>query len=375
MKTLVFFVGFMAANPINFFLLNEVLDENKSFSDDYLKMMLLSPSLLGKSQTQACQMDALLPYLLMNNGENENSKIIMMMMLQNPNISVENILPYIMFENGKVDMESLFLLTTVIQNSCNNTNDQLNMLLPLLLLKNEDEDKRKRRETEESAFKQELKMLLLMQTMSEGNNGLDVNLISPYLILKDGMESNDDENLLLMVLMNSVSSEMDSEDGFRDNFNLLLPLLLESDNASDSSDMLFILMAMQSQAPGTNVSSNTLLPLLLMETQSNNELLIFFMAMINNKKCEQPAEKETSVIQNERVQKSGWISQEPLVLEPMQLPIKPIKTVDPPIETDYRTWKVNLDGSRTIIYSNDGYSGNQNYAQLQIPFIYEGSGY
>ena len=375
MKTLVFFVGFMAANPINFFLLNEVFDENESSSDDYLKMMLLSPSLLGKSQTQACQMDPMLPYLFMNNGGNENSKIIMMMMLQNPNISMENILPYIMFENGKVDMQSLFLLTTVIQNNCNNTNDQLNMLLPLLLLKNEDEDKRKRRETEESAFKQELKMLLLMQTMSEGNNGLDINLITPYLVMKDEMESNDDVNLLLMVLMNSVSSEMDSEDGFRDNFNLLLPLLLESDNASDNSDMLFILMAMQSQAPGTNVSSNTLLPLLLMETQSNNELLIFFMAMINNKKCEQPAEKETAVIQNERIQKSGWISQEPLVLEPIQLPIKPIKTVDPPIETDYRTRKVNLDASRTVINSNDGYSGNQNYAQLQIPFIYEGSGY
>ena len=368
MKTLVFFVGFMAANPINFFLLNEVFDENESSSDDYLKMMLLSPGLFGKSQTQACQMDPLLPYLLMNNGGDENSKIIMMLMLQNPNTSMENILPYIMFENGEVNMESLFLLTTVIQNSCDSTNDQLNMLLPLLLLKSEDQ--RRRGETE--GFKEDLKMLLLMQTMSEGNNGLDINLITPYLVLKDEMESNEDVNLLLMVLMNSVSSEMDSEDGFRDNFNLLLPLLLESDNASDNSDMLFILMAMQSQAPGTNVSSNTLLPLLLMETKSNNELLIFFMAMINNKKCEQPAEKETAVIQNERVHKSGWISQEPLVLEPMQLPIKPIKTVDPPIQRDYRTRKVNLDGSRTIIDSN---SGDQNYVQLQIPFIYEGSGY
>ena len=57
-------------------------------------------------------------------------------------------------------------------------------------------------------------------------------------------------------------------------------------------------------------------------------------------------------------------------MQPM--PIQPIKTVDPPIDTAYRTWKVNLDGSRTIIDSN---SGDQNYVQLQIPFIYEGSGY
>ena len=367
MKLFAFFVGVLVANPISFLLLNEVFEENESSSDDYLKMMLLSPGLFGKSQTQACQMDPLLPYLLMNNGGDENSKIIMMLMLQNPNTSMENILPYIMFENGEVDMESLFLLTTVIQNSCDSTNDQLNMLLPLLLLKNEDQ--RRRRETE--GFKEELKMLLLMQTMSEGNNGLDIDLIMPYLVLKD--ESNDDENLLLMVLMNSVSSELDSEDGFRDNFNLLLPLLLESDNGQDNSDMLFILMAMQSQAPGTNVSSNTLLPLLLMDTESNNQLLIFFMAMMNNKKCERPAAKETSLIQNERIQKSGWNTHEPLVLEPMQpMPIQPIKTVDPPIETAYRTWKVNLDGSRTIIDSN---SGDQNYVQLQIPFIYEGSGY
>ena len=102
MKLFAFFVGVLVANPISFLLLNEVFEENESSSDDYLKMMLLSPGLFGKSQTQACQMDPLLPYLLMNNGGDENSKIIMMLMLQNPNTSMENILPYIRVFCGKL---------------------------------------------------------------------------------------------------------------------------------------------------------------------------------------------------------------------------------------------------------------------------------
>ena len=391
MKTVLLFLGLVVASPIHFLFLKEAFESDDSSTDDFMKMMLLSPGLLGKSETQARQMNPMLPYMFMNKGNDENSKIIMMLMLEDPNISLDNILPYIMLQNGEIDMKSLFLVTTVMQKSCESTNDQLNMLLPLLLFRNEEQNRRKR-ETEESTLHEKLKMLILMQAMSEGNNGLDINLIMPYLMMNHGTKTNDEDNLLLMVLMNSISSKMNSKDGFRDNFNLLVPLLLEPEDKDFDSDMLFVLMAMQSQAPDSGVSSNTLLPLLLMDAESNNEQLIFFMAMMNNIKCHQSIRVvlETPVIKNVDVQKAGWTFKEPLVLEPMQLPIQPIKsianeptsihsseTTHPETEHVYRTWRVNLDGSRTLIDSNSSNSGYQttNEAQIDVTDKIEGSGY
>ena len=79
---------------------------------------------------------------------------------------------------------------------------------------------------------------------------------------------------------------MDSSTGFANNFNMLLPLLLGSENGDDGdSDMLFILMAMQSQSPGSSMGSNAMLPLLLMDSESDNSELIMFMAMMNNQNC------------------------------------------------------------------------------------------
>ena len=240
MKTVLLFLGLVVASPIHFLFLEEAFDSDDSSADDFMKMMLLSPGLLGKSETQARQMNPMLPYMLMDKGNDENSKMIMMLMLQDPNISLDNILPYIMLENEEIDMKSLFLVTTVMQKNCESTNDQLNMLLPLLLFRNEEKNRRKR-ETEESTLNEKLKMLILMQAMSDGNNGLDINSIMPYLMMNYETEANDEDNLLLMVLMNLISGEMDSKDGFRDNFNLLVPLLLGPEDREFDSDMFFIL--------------------------------------------------------------------------------------------------------------------------------------
>ena len=318
MKTVLLFLGLVVASPIHFLFLEEAFDSDDSSADDFMKMMLLSPGLLGKSETQARQMNPMLPYMLMDKGNDENAKIIMMLMLEDPNISLDNILPYIMFENEEIDMKSLFLVTTVMQKNCESTNDQLNMLLPLLLFRNEEQNRRKR-ETEESILNEKIKMLILMQAMSDGNNGLDINLIMPYLMMNYETEANDEDNLLLMVLMNLISGEMDSKDGFRDNFNLLVPLLLGPEDREFDSDMLLILMAMQSQSPDSGVSSNTLLPLLLMDTESSNKQLIFFMSMINNRKCHQSIARQpvvvvhllTPVIKSVDVQKSRWTSKDP----------------------------------------------------------------
>ena len=49
--------------------------------------------------------------------------------------------------------------------------------------------------------------------------------------------------------------------------------------------MLFVLLAMQSQSPGSAMGSNTMLPLILMDSESDNSELIMFMAMMNNQNC------------------------------------------------------------------------------------------
>ena len=171
--------------------------------------------------------------------------------------------------------------------------------------------------TEESSDSS-LKTLLLLQTMSEGNNGLDINSMMPFLLMDD---SSDSDNLMMMVLMSSMTGGMDSSDGFANNFNMLLPLLLGDDSSDGDNDMLFILLAMQSQAPGSSMGSSAMLPMLMMSSDSNNQELIMFMAMMNNQNCDVPYVQ-------------------PAVPEPET-------------ETIYRTWKINEDGSRTLVSESE----------------------
>ena len=182
-------------------------------------------------------------------------------MMQNPNADLNTMLPFLVLDDGKRDMKSLFLLTTVMQNNCHDTNDQMNMLLPLLLLSDDEEttDRKRRDTTDDKDNSETLMTLLLLQTMSQGNRGLDMNVMLPFLLMDD---ASDKDNLLLLVLVNSMTGGMDTTAGFDNNFNLLLPLLLindddttADDNKESDSDMLFILLAMQSQAPGKKLKT------------------------------------------------------------------------------------------------------------------------
>ena len=88
-----------------------------------------------------------------------------------------------------------------------------------------------------------------------------------------------------MTLLSSMTGGMDNADGFTQNFNLLLPLLLSDEKLNGDDDLLVLLMAMQSQAPGSAMNAQSMLPLLLMDSGSNNEELIMFMAMMSNNQC------------------------------------------------------------------------------------------
>ena len=156
-----------------------------------------------------------------------------------------------------------------MQSNCESTNDQMNHLLPLLLFSDTDSDSN-------------MKTLLLMQAMSEGNRGLDLTTMMPFLLME---EESDSDSLLLMVMMNSMTGDLDSQEGFANNFNMLLPLLMGEDDSEGDMDMLVILMAMQSQSPGSAMGANAMLPLLMMDSESDNQDLIFFMMMNSNQKC------------------------------------------------------------------------------------------
>ena len=66
---------------------------------------------------------------------------------------------------------------------------------------------------------------------------------------------------------------------------MLLPMLLGDDDSEGDLDMLVILMAMQSQAPGSSMGSNSMLPLLMMDQEGDNQTLLFFMMMNSNQNC------------------------------------------------------------------------------------------
>ena len=62
------------------------------------KLMLMSPGLFGQDPTQMSQMSQLLPMMLMDSEDNSKSKMLMMSMMQNPNMDINQIMPLLMAE-------------------------------------------------------------------------------------------------------------------------------------------------------------------------------------------------------------------------------------------------------------------------------------
>ena len=108
---------------------------------------------------------------------------------------------------------------------------------------------------------------------------------------------------------------------------MLLPMLMQEDCADEDTEcekkktnMMVMMMSMQSQAPNTQMGPKTMLPMLLMNDDSNNENLMMYMMMSQGKQ-----ECKTAVVFEEPVN-------------------------DPaPVETVFRTWRVNEDGTKTLI--------------------------
>jgi len=192
------------------------------------------------------------------------------------------------------------------------TDSQMNMLMPMLMMGDSDDSS------------DNLMMLMMMQTM--GNSPVGMDMMMPFLMMND---NSDDNSLMMMVMMNAMTGGMNSQGGFDTNFNMLLPLAMkECDDGDDEceknkKDMMIILMAMQSKSPNSGFGSDMLIPMMMMDDDSNNEDLIFFMMMNGNKQsCDVHVEPE---------------------------PVEP----EEPTETIFRTWRVNADGTKTLIAESD----------------------
>ena len=122
------------SNPLANYLLLEKFGDDTS---DLMKMMLLSPGLLGQNPQQSDQISQILPFML-HGDDLDNSKKMMFLMMSQPNAQIESLLPLLLLEDDTVDLKTLFMLTTAMQANCDPTNDQLNQLLPMLLFDNFD---------------------------------------------------------------------------------------------------------------------------------------------------------------------------------------------------------------------------------------------
>lgn len=304
----------------------------QAIDSSLLAIMMMQQQQVAPGQTN--QMNMLLPLVLLdddNSASNDNSLVLMMMAMQGGNMGDANaILPFLLLDdddNNSTDFLSLFVYSTMLQNDCNVATDNVfGNLLPLLLLDGD------------SAFSsgssnKNLMMMLMMQTM--GNSPMSMDSILPMMLLLDD-DSNSNDSILMMVLLNSMTGGLNTPMGFENNFNMLLPLVLLSDDSDDAldTDLLMVMFALQTQAPNTAFSTNMMLPLLLMSDDSddNNESLIFFMMMNQNKQRCEPV----------------------YVYEPA--PAAPVIVRQPQtVETVFRTWQVNPQtGERTLVNEETG---------------------
>ena len=53
--------------------------------------------------------------------------------LNGTSTDTDQILPLLLFGDGKIDMKTFLVMTTMMQNNCENTNRQIDVLLPLIL--------------------------------------------------------------------------------------------------------------------------------------------------------------------------------------------------------------------------------------------------
>ena len=231
---------------------------SSNFGDDHNDklMIMMNPAFKDASFDQAEQMKMILPHLMMEAKENENIKMLMILMMQDPTFleKAENqqLVTYLMnAEDDTLDFKTLFLMTNMFRKDCSNNGAQrMNSLMPLLMKKSD----AAHNATQDADAQSDIQNLLTIMTfMSSGESGVDAASMLPLLmeemVFEDG-NFDHDKKLLLWVLMSMMTGETQNAQGFNNNFNMLLPLVMRdcNDDACEKQkrDLMTVLIAMQS---------------------------------------------------------------------------------------------------------------------------------
>ena len=208
---------------------------------DSTLMMLMMQQTSETNPGQAGQMNMILPLLLLGDQDNktsDNTDMLMLMMMQGQDMGdMNSMLPFLMMGDDSLDFKSLFLMTNMMNQDCaHETDSMMNMLMPMLMM------------GDEEGSSDDLMMLMMMQSM--GNSPVGMNQMMPFLMMNDKSE---DDSLMMMVMLSSMTGGMESQQGFDNNFNMMLPMLLndcEDDDdecAKKQQNMMIMMMSMQSQ--------------------------------------------------------------------------------------------------------------------------------
>ena len=88
-----------------------------------------------------------------------------------------------------------------------------------------------------------------------------------------------------------MTGETSDAQGFNNNFNMMLPMIMRecNDQACEKQkrDIMTVMISMQANAPGSAFGPDMMIPLMIMDNSENNQELIFFMmTQMNNKACD-----------------------------------------------------------------------------------------
>lgn len=278
---------------------------------DTTKMMLMMNAMNMYPNDPLTQ---LLPMMALSDSDDDNSKALMAMMMMNPSASgdLNSIMPLLMYQDDSVDLKSVFVYSSILGHDCHHdSNAQLSQLLPMMLAK----------ETDES---EKLKTMIMFQMMAGAGQSIGgMEHLMQHILLGDEIH----DNPLMMILLQSMTGHVNSHQGYDQAFNMMLPLVMHEDCATDDDacfkdqrDFLMMMLMMGAQTPNSGTSINSILPMLMMDDDDNNELLIMFM-MMQSQPC------------------TPTVPHIPAIPEPQPQPEEVI----------YRTWRLNADGTRTLI--------------------------
>ena len=104
------------SNAIMHHMITEKLFEKLNVEDKATKYLIMTnPEMFGIGEHQMEQMNPLMTMMLLDSGSNDNSKLMMMSMMQNSGqIDMDAMMPMLLLQDDSLDFKSLYLMTSMM---------------------------------------------------------------------------------------------------------------------------------------------------------------------------------------------------------------------------------------------------------------------